>query len=123
MLDQLASEYGLDVFAHGSTIYISNRSEATLRLVRLGELTEARATAAIEAAGIAFAEEDMRSAGDGTAFTLSGPPRKLALAEAVVESLPPLLSASGLSVRTVRVRRGLAVADEPVGANRPPVQP
>ena len=113
-LAALGARHDLDVFRFGDTVHVSTKAEATMRLVRLDGIGRGRALGALEQAGLAFAPGDVRDAADGTALALSGPPRMLAIAEAIVESVPPLPPVPRPPARTVKVRRGTEVALEPV---------
>lgn len=114
-LEGLAETLNLDLFAFGSTIYVSAKSEATLRLVRLDEVTRDRALATLDEAGLDFAPDAVRDAADRTALALTGPPRMLAIAEAIVESIPAVRPPGARPARTVRVIRALEVQLEEVG--------
>lgn len=110
-LTSLAAAHNLDLFVFGGTVHVSTKDEATLRLVRLKNVSKDRALAALSKAGLQFAPGDVKPAADGMALTFSGPPRMLAIAEAIVESIPP---ASPSPAANIRIRRGVTMGYEPV---------
>ncbi|MEM7526952.1 MAG: hypothetical protein AAF416_04650 [Pseudomonadota bacterium] len=113
-LGDLAAAHDLDLFTYGGSVYVSAKAETTLRLVRLTDISKDRALAAIASAGLRFGPDDVREAAGGSALTFSGPPRMVAIAEAIVESIPPLAAARppAAVVPTMRVRRGTSLAVE-----------
>lgn len=115
-LTSLAAAHNLDVFEFGGTVHVSAREETALRLVRLNSVTKDRAMAALDEAGLRFDPNDVREAASGTALSLTGPPRMLAIAEAIVESIPPT---ARVASSNIRVRRGVSVELEPVNGAAP----
>ncbi|WP_299285109.1 hypothetical protein [uncultured Tateyamaria sp.] len=111
-LTGLAAAHNLDLFEFGGTVHVSAKDETALRLVRLKGVSKDRALAALSDAGLQFAPGDVREAATGMALTLTGPPRMLAIAEAIVESIPPLTSPAS----NIRVRRGVSMGLEAVNA-------
>lgn len=121
VVEQLASEHSLVFFVHGSTIYVSEADKSTMRLVNIDGLSDERISTALTETGLHFSPDDMRLSSNEAILTLKGPPRKLAFAEAVIESLPDDSIAPRSLMRTVRIRRGVESYDEPVGSGRPSV--
>ncbi len=117
-LKRLAASQDLDLFVFSGTIYVSAKSEATLRMVRLNGIEKDRAISALSKAGLEFAQDDLRETADGSALTFTGPPRMLALAEAIVENIPPATSPVHPAASTVRVRRGVQVQYETIMEKR-----
>jgi hypothetical protein len=120
-LRKLAVQQDLDLFVYNGTVHVSARSEAALRLVGLDGIPADRAKAALEQAGLNFAPDTLRIASDGNSLSLSGPPRMLAIAEAVIEGLPPI-GAIPPQVASVRVRRAGQLQVETIGQPQPPSQ-
>lgn len=113
-LDKIGRRHDLDWFEFGGTYHVSARSEATLRLLRLGKLDPERAKLALENAGLDLTRFPVRHAADRAALSLSGPPRMLAIAEAIIESIPETADPVAPADKTVRVRRGTEMTLQPV---------
>lgn len=121
ILDNLAEAHALDWFAFNGVIHVSARGEATTRLIRLGDLDSDHAIDILDEAGLALDRYPVRATAERSTVAISGPPRMLAVAEAVIESIPRR-QAAGPAPRATRrmitVRRGnvversnIAVAD------------
>jgi hypothetical protein len=108
VLDAIATSMGLDWFTFNGIIYVSSRTEAATRLVRLGDLTPGQAITAIGEAGLPVDRVEMRPTSVDNVLALSGPPELLAIAEAVIESIPPhvVRTTKAKPSRTVLIRRG-----------------
>jgi hypothetical protein len=108
VLDAITDSMGLDWFTFNGIIYISSRTEATTRLVRLGDLTPSQAITAVGEAGLPLDRVEMHPTSVDNILALSGPPELLAIAEAVIESIPPhvVRTTKSKPSRTVLVRRG-----------------
>jgi hypothetical protein len=108
ILDAVCDQKGLEWFAFNDMIYVSARNEATTRLVKLGDLSSEQAVAALEDAGIPSESVETRSTSAGAVLALSGPPDLLAIAEALIESLPPTAAIGPKANRApmVLIRRG-----------------
>ncbi|WP_188791825.1 hypothetical protein [Salipiger pallidus] len=112
LLDQLAEAHALDWFAFNGVIHVSTVGEAVTRLIRLGDLDADHAVAVLDDAGLALERYPIRSTAERSTVAISGPPRMLALAEAVIESVPKRNSAQPkqrTEQRSVTVRRGVEV--------------
>ena len=112
LLDQLVEAHALDWFAFNGVIHVSTGGEAVTRLIRLGDLDADHAVAVLDDAGLALARYPIRSTAERSTVAISGPPRMLALAEAVIESVPKRNSAQPkqrTKQRSVTVRRGVDV--------------
>lgn len=114
-LGALAGQHDLDLFVYNGTMHVSARAEAALRLIRLDGNPPDRALAALRQAGLVFDPETLSVASDGNSLNLSGPPRMLAIAEAIIESLPPI-GAIPPQIASVRVRRAGQLQIETIGA-------
>lgn len=109
VLDQISNMLSLDWFEFNGVIYISSREQATTRIIRLGDLTADDTYDALEESGLKLARYPIQVASEGTALAISGPPKMLALAEAVIESIPPapIAARNVASPKTVIERRGI----------------
>lgn len=122
ILDQLASEMGWDVFSVNGIHYISESTEATTRFVRLGAIDLAKVRESLLRSGLDIPDYPISAAADDTALIMSGPPKLLALREAVIAAIPqsePKIALPAPPERVVIVRR--AGKAEPVtfeGASR-----
>lgn len=111
VLDTVTATLGLDWFIFNGIVHVSSRSEATTRIIRLGDLTSDQVIESIGAAGLTLDRLEIRHTVAGNLLTLSGPPDLLAIAEAMIDSMPspaaarPILEAPA-PARTVLVRRG-----------------
>lgn len=110
VIDQLSARHELDWFLFNGIYYISSREEALTRLVRLGSLGEARAIGALSGAGLSQQGFPTRITADGSALALSGPPKYLGLAEAVLESVPDV-QVIAKPEKIIRIRRGVHISD------------
>ncbi len=107
ILDQLAVQHSLDWFAFNGVYYISAKSEAMTRMTRLGDLTDEAALDALEASGLLFDRFPVRRTAEQSALAISGPPKYLALVEAVIENIPSLSTPiQSAAINTVVVRKG-----------------
>lgn len=103
ILTQLAEDHKLDWFMFNQTYYVSRRDEAITRMTRLGNLEAPFTLQALENAGLRLPDYPVETTAEGEALALSGPPRYLAFAEAVIETLPERASESH---PTIIERRG-----------------
>lgn len=108
ILDVVAKELGLDWFAFNGVLYVSDRSEALTRIVRLGGLKADPVLDVLRNSGLAVERLDIKPSADGAALAMSGPPKLLALAETMIEGITPVpverLAES--AARIVTIRRG-----------------
>ena len=88
ILSRLATRMGWEMFTVNGVTFISDAEESRTRFVRLGDVGIDDARAALERSGLAFDNYPMSTAVDGTALILSGPPKLLALREAVIAAIP-----------------------------------
>ena len=117
VLNSISATWGLDWYAFNAVIHVSPKSDAGTRVVRLGDLAADDAIEALEESGLPMEKFPPRIAGQGSALVFSGPPTLLALAEAVIETIPeapqlvgPVLPAGP----TVIVRRGIEAQVVPI---------
>lgn len=113
VLDQLAAEYELDWFVFNNVYYVSSSRESTVRVIRPGHLGFDDVQSALSDAGLMSAKLSLLKAANGEAVVLSGPPKLLALAEVVIESIPDTPRATNAGLR---VRRANQLSIEPVYA-------
>jgi hypothetical protein len=108
ILNALAAELGLDWFIFNGVIYVSGRTEALTRIVRLGDLGPAKVVVTLAESGLPTDKLSIEPSADGLAIAVSGPPKLLALAEAMIEGIPRSVVANRVeaSPHTVKVRRG-----------------
>jgi hypothetical protein len=108
VLDAVCANLGLDWFAFNGIIHVSTRSEATTRMVKLGDLVPEQAVDALSAAGLPLTKLEVRPTSIDNVLAMSGPPELLAIAEAVIEGIPPHVASTPKSapLQTVLVRRG-----------------
>lgn len=107
VLATAAEQLGLDWFAFNGALYVSDRSEALIRIVRLGDLKPEKVIAVLRNSGLPADRLNIEPAAEGTALALSGPPKLLALAEAIIEGIPPAPKerAAEAAARIVTIRR------------------
>ncbi len=110
VLDAAAVKLGLDWFAFNGVLYVSNRSEALTRIVRLGGLKAEKVLVLLTESGLAVERLDIKPSADSASLALSGPPKLLALAEAMIEGIPPVPveRIAETEARIVTIRRGNA---------------
>lgn len=108
ILDDATNKLGLDWFAFNGVIYVSSRPEAMTRIVRLGNLKSGKVLTVLTESGLAVDRLDIKPSADGTSLALSGPPKLLALAEAMIEGIPPapVERVAESEARIVTIRRG-----------------
>lgn len=108
VLDEITRANGLEWYRFNGVIFVSARSESGLRVVSLGDLLPLDAINAIRETGLPIDKFPAQVAGERRAIVLTGPPTFLALAEAVVETLPQLEAAvPKVEGASVVVRRGI----------------
>ena len=108
VLTAATKDLGLDWFIFNGVLYISDRTEALTRIVRMGDLKTEKVMTVLTDSGLATERLDIESSAGGTALALSGPPKLLALAEAIIEGIPPapVDRVADATARIVTVRRG-----------------
>lgn len=108
VMDAATGKLDLDWFAFNGVIYVSNRSDALARIVRLGGLKADRVLNVLIESGLAVERLDIKPSADGASLALSGPPKLLALAEAMIEGIPPvpMERVAETEARIVTIRRG-----------------
>jgi len=106
VLAQLEQAADVDVFRFNGTYHVSALSEATTRLVLLEDVEFAVAVKALARSGVEMDKYPVTEAADGRALAVTGPPKLLAIVEAVIKSMKnteePLTDE-----KTVRIRRGI----------------
>lgn len=114
VIEIIANGQDLDWFVFNGTVNVSSRGEAKTRVIRLGDLPVGRVQAALEKAGLQPERFGLRDTAQGSAISLSGPPRFLAIAEAIIETIPNAAPPELAPVRMVRMRRGNVMTLEPI---------
>lgn len=89
IMGTISERLSLDWFIFNGVLHVSARTETQTRLVRLEELDADLALTTLRRSGLPTAAFPSQITGDGAALALTGPPAFLALAETVLESLPP----------------------------------
>jgi hypothetical protein len=107
IVNSLALQHNLDWFAFHGTFYVTTRGESMVRIIRLGDLGPDRARDVLEGAGIDLDRFPVELAAGGAAFTMSGPPKLLAIAEALLESTRVEITPQNTGIR---IRRGTELA-------------
>lgn len=109
IMEVAADEVGIDWFAFNGALYVSSTSEALTRIVRLGELQEDKVMSVLRDSGLPIDKLDVKPAAQGNALALSGPPKLLALAEALIEGIPPAPKerVAEAAEKIVTIRRGI----------------
>jgi hypothetical protein len=110
VLEAAAKDLGLDWFIFNGVLYVSDGTEALTRIVRMGDLKPEKVMTVLAESGLETERLDVESSAGGTALALSGPPKLLALAEAIIEGIPPppVDRVVESPARIVTVRRGNA---------------
>lgn len=106
VMEKAAAPLGLDWFAFNGVLYVSDQSAALTRLVRLGDLDPKRVIAVLDDSGFPTDRMAIKPSSDASALALSGPPKLLALAEAMIEGIPPERIADVAERRKITLRRG-----------------
>lgn len=116
ILDSLSSLFDLDWFSFNSVHFVSERSEAVTRLIRLGVLDADVVMASLEESGIDIQRYPIHLANNDTAIVVTGPPQYVAILEGFVENMKPkaLVVHQKEPKVMVRVRRGTDVSEEAV---------
>lgn len=112
ILDGLAFTHDLEWFYFNNVYYVSHGSEAISRVVRLGTLSTERVDVAISGAGLVSDALDTVTTPNGEAIVLTGPPKLVAFAEIIIESIPdiqPIVEPA----TTIRIRRAGSLHYEP----------
>lgn len=108
ILIQMAEDHKLDWFMFNRAYYVSTRDEAMTRIVRLGSLDASFTLQALENAGLRMPDYPVETMAEGEALALTGPPLYLALAEAIIETLPERTSEGHT---TIIERRGTELTE------------
>ena len=114
IIERVARTQDLDWFVFGDVVHISARSEVKTRVIRLGDLPIVAVRDALTDAGLQIERFGLRRTAQGTAIALSGPPRFLAVAETIIETIPASAPPELTPVKMVRMRRGNVMTLEPV---------
>lgn len=114
VLGKVARIYSVDWFQFNGVYYVSARSEATTRLTRLGALGAPEAISILTESGLVMERYPVSQVAGQSTLALSGPPKLLAIAEAIVEAVPSKPSATTSAAPTIVVRRGTEKAREEI---------
>ncbi len=114
VLSKLGQIYSVDWFQFNGVYYVSARSEATTRLTRLGALGAPEAISILSESGLVMARYPVSQVAGQSTLALSGPPKLLALAEAIVEAVPGKPTEITPAVPTIVVRRGTKRGQEEI---------
>lgn len=107
ILTGLESKLELDWFEYNNVYFISKKSEAVTRMVRLGDLKFSDVSDKLESSDFPIDRFPLRSVSGGSALIVTGPPRLLALVEATIESIPKTPGRTGIVIR-----RGIHIGGE-----------
>lgn len=113
VLDQLALAHDLDWFFFNEVYYLSQGREATSRVLRLGSLSSNRAKQVLVGSGLDASALSLTVTPNGEAIVMTGPPKLIAFAEIIIESIPDQ-EPDREPVSRVRVRRGVTLNIEGV---------
>ncbi|MEP2783339.1 MAG: hypothetical protein ABJO67_02330 [Pseudoruegeria sp.] len=116
---QVSGSLGLDWYTFNDVIHVSAKSESGTRVVRLGDLTPEYAMTALRRSGLPIDRFPAQITGQGSALAFSGPPTLLALAEAVMETIPEVSHPTPALItpqpgKSIVVRRGVDVQLVPI---------
>lgn len=107
ILSSLETPLEIDWFEYNNVYFVSKKSEAVTRMVRLGDLRFSDVTEKLESSEFPIERFPIRSVSGGSAIILTGPPRLLAFVEATIESIPEKPNRSG-----VIIHRGINYKEE-----------
>lgn len=107
ILTVLEQKLELDWFEYNDVYFVTKKSEAVTRMVRLGDLKVSDVSEKLENSGFPIDRFPLRSVSDGSAIILTGPPRLLAFVEAAIESIPNEPGRTGIVIR-----RGVFIGGE-----------
>jgi hypothetical protein len=111
ILDALAISHDLEWFHFNGAYYVSQSREAISRIVRLGNLPVASLEAAMKGAGLTSDTLSTTTTSNGEAIVLTGPPKLVAFAEVIIESIPDA-QLTATPVKQIRIRRGSGMTVE-----------
>jgi hypothetical protein len=120
VVDEITGSLGLDWYTFNDVIHVSAKSESGTRVVRLGDLSPEHALTALRDSGLPMDRFPAQVTGEGSALAFSGPPTLLALAEAVMETIPevarpiPPPIAVPQPGKSIVVRRGTQIERVPM---------
>lgn len=120
VVNEISKSLGLDWYTFNDVIHVSAKSESGTRVVRLGDLSPEHALTALRDSGLPMDRFPAQVTGEGSALAFSGPPTLLALAEAVMETIPevarpvPPPLAVAQPGKSIVVRRGIEVQVVPI---------
>lgn len=113
IFDQISAEYELDWFYFNQVYYFSHDREQTSRVIRLGNLPAQEAIDVMGRGGILSGQLSHLVTANGRAIVLSGPPRQIAFAEVIIESIPDRAIETKSPAKIV-VRRGVSISSETI---------
>lgn len=94
ILDTLSRRFGFHWFIFNNIYYVSPSSESEMRLMRLNGISSEKARQALADAGLINSRFQVVEAAQSQALVMTGPPKLLALSEAIIETLVPEAPAS-----------------------------
>lgn len=109
LMTQLTSQYGLSHFVFNGTAYVGLMSDQQARIMRSEDYEMAEVLAALEKSGLGLMSYNVTAITNPNAFILTAPPRMLAIAETIIESMPRKGTAS--AGRNIIVRRGVTIEE------------
>ncbi|MEM7620558.1 MAG: hypothetical protein AAF228_08850 [Pseudomonadota bacterium] len=87
IFDELSKQYSFEWFVHNNSLYISNKSETTTRVITLEGIRGNRALSALKKAQLSLDKFVVNVMDENNTFIVTGPPNYVALIEAVMSSL------------------------------------
>ncbi len=89
VLDAVAAQTNLQWFAFNGTFYVSTAGESEVRLLRLESVHGTTAISVLAEIGLTQERFPITLTGSGNTIALTGPPKLLALREAIIEGIVP----------------------------------
>ncbi|WP_342078590.1 hypothetical protein [Yoonia sp. SS1-5] len=113
ILMDLSRLYDIDWFSFNQVYFVSGRSEAVTRMIRLGDIRGARAIEALESSGVDMTRYPLALANRSTAIVVTAPPQFVAIVEGIVDDMKPEVVSVGPEEESkiIRIRRGTAVSE------------
>ena len=111
VLDTISKRYSLDWFEYNNVFYLSHKSEAVTRMIRLGDLSFKDTLVALKDSALPVERYPFAATSEDAVLSVTGPPYMIAIVESIIEGIP---TATENPRNAVRVRRGLAVHYEAI---------
>lgn len=111
ILNELSQEFNFEWFIYNNTIYVSDRSEATTRIVNLNTLSMKDVLAALKDADLSQDQFTINYLSNQKTFVVTGPPTYVALVEAIVGQLAQPEEKKATETGSVTIYRGTARDD------------